>query len=128
MQAFLKRTRVYFYYAFFFSLFINLLMLTLPVYMLQVFDRVISSRSEETLVVLTLAAVFGLSLHMILSLLRERLLLGSGVALDGNGRASSAARGTENGSETWPERIYRRFTRCGHNPQLSQRDRYYRLV
>ena len=83
MQAFLKRTRVYFYYAFFFSLFINLLMLTLPVYMLQVFDRVISSRSEETLVVLTLAAVFGLSLHMILSLLRERLLLGSGVALDG---------------------------------------------
>ncbi len=41
----------------FFSFCINLLMLTAPLYMLQVFDRVLNSRSEETLLFLTLIAV-----------------------------------------------------------------------
>lgn len=41
--------------AFFFSVFTNLLMLTGPLFMLQVYDRVLASRSEETLV-----ALFGL--------------------------------------------------------------------
>ncbi|WP_425410220.1 type I secretion system permease/ATPase [Hyphococcus sp.] len=36
------------------SFFVNLLMLTGPLYMLQIYDRVISSRSYETLAVLTL--------------------------------------------------------------------------
>lgn len=36
----------------FFSIFTNLLMLTGPLFMLQVYDRVLSSRSEETLVAL----------------------------------------------------------------------------
>jgi ATP-binding cassette subfamily C protein len=38
----------------FFSVFCNLLMLTGPLFMLQVYDRVLASRSEETLVALTL--------------------------------------------------------------------------
>lgn len=37
-----------------FSVFVNLLMLTGPLYMLQVYDRVLGSRSEATLVALTL--------------------------------------------------------------------------
>jgi ATP-binding cassette subfamily C protein len=41
-------------WAFVFSIFVNLLMLTGPLYMLQVYDRVLSSRSVETLVALTL--------------------------------------------------------------------------
>jgi ATP-binding cassette subfamily C protein len=41
--------------AIFFSIFTNLLMLTGPLFMLQVYDRVLGSRSEETLV-----ALFGL--------------------------------------------------------------------
>ena len=41
--------------ALFFSIFTNLLMLTGPLFMLQVYDRVLGSRSEETLV-----ALFGL--------------------------------------------------------------------
>jgi len=39
---------------FIFSIFVNLLMLTGPLYMLQVYDRVLSSRSLETLTALTI--------------------------------------------------------------------------
>jgi len=44
-----------------FSFFVNLLMLTGPLYMLQVYDRVLSSRSEATLLALTalIAALYG---------------------------------------------------------------------
>ncbi len=40
-----------------FSLVINILMLTPTIYMLQLYDRVLSSRSEETLVMLTLIVI-----------------------------------------------------------------------
>jgi ATP-binding cassette subfamily C protein len=40
------------------SAFVNLLMLTGPLFMLQVYDRVLTSRSEETLVTLTLLVAF----------------------------------------------------------------------
>ena len=48
--------------AFVFSVFVNLLMLTGPLFMLQVYDRVLSSRSEETLLALTVlvAALYAL--------------------------------------------------------------------
>jgi len=39
------------------SLFVNVLMLTVPLYMLQIFDRVLMSRSDETLFFLSVAAV-----------------------------------------------------------------------
>lgn len=42
------------------SAFVNLLMLTAPLYMLQVFDRVLTSQSLDTLVVLSLMAVVAL--------------------------------------------------------------------
>ena len=47
---------------FVFSIFVNILMLTGPLFMLQVYDRVLGSRSEETLVALFIlvAALFGL--------------------------------------------------------------------
>jgi ATP-binding cassette subfamily C protein EexD len=47
-----------FYTAAFFSLFINLLMITPAIYMLQVYDRVLSSGSESTLLVITLLLLF----------------------------------------------------------------------
>jgi ATP-binding cassette subfamily C protein len=45
-----------------FSVFVNLLMLTGSLYMLQIYDRVLPSRSEETLLALTIliAALFAL--------------------------------------------------------------------
>jgi PrtD family type I secretion system ABC transporter len=57
LQAALRRCRGAVAAVVFFSLCINLLMLTAPLYMLQVFDRVLNSRSEETLMFLTLIAV-----------------------------------------------------------------------
>jgi ABC-type protease/lipase transport system fused ATPase/permease subunit len=61
MHEFLKHFRAHFLAAAFFSLIINVLMLAPALFMLQVFDRVVSSRSGETLImlfVLTLVALF----------------------------------------------------------------------
>ncbi len=57
LQAALRRCRGALIAVVFFSMCINLLMLTAPLYMLQVFDRVLNSRSTETLLFLTLIAV-----------------------------------------------------------------------
>jgi PrtD family type I secretion system ABC transporter len=77
-----SRFRSLFVYAGLFSLAINLLLLAPPLYMLQVFDRVLTSRSGETLVVLTIAAIAALIVMAFLDVLRSRLLAAAGVALD----------------------------------------------
>ena len=82
MRDLVSRFRPYFLYAGLFSLAINLLLLVPPLYMLQVFDRVLASRSVETLAVLTLAAVVALVVMALLDVLRARLLAASGAALD----------------------------------------------
>jgi len=76
------RLRPFFVYAGLLSLAINLLLLAPPLYMLQVFDRVISSRSEETLIALTLATVAAIGLMAFLDAIRARLLAAAGIALD----------------------------------------------
>ncbi len=65
-----------------FSFVINVLLLVPPLYMLQVFDRVITSRSEETLLLLSFAAILALLVMAFLDMLRGRLLAAAGVALD----------------------------------------------
>lgn len=61
-----------------FSIFVNLLMLTGPLFMLQTYDRVLSSRSEETLVAL-LILITGLFLMMgLLEYARGRVLARAG--------------------------------------------------
>lgn len=57
-----------------FSIFANMLMLTGPLYMLQVYDRVLSSRSVETLVALTLLVAFLYGIMGILDFVRGRVL------------------------------------------------------
>jgi ATP-binding cassette subfamily C protein len=54
----LRRSRALLWSTFLFSAFVNLLMLTGPIYMLQVYDRVLGSRSEETLVALSILVTF----------------------------------------------------------------------
>ncbi|MGR6035820.1 MAG: type I secretion system permease/ATPase [Candidatus Nitrosoglobus sp.] len=66
----------------FFSMFINLLMLVPPLYMLQIYDRVITTRSEETLLVLTLAVIFLFTVLGGLELVRSRILIRMGNRLD----------------------------------------------
>lgn len=56
-----------------FSVFVNLLMLTGPLYMLQVYDRVLSSRSEATLVALTLLIALLYGIMGVLDHARSRL-------------------------------------------------------
>ncbi|MCP4780280.1 MAG: type I secretion system permease/ATPase, partial [Hyphomicrobium sp.] len=65
-----------------FSLVINLLMLTGPLFMLQVYDRVLASRSVPTLIALTLL-VAGLFTFMgLLQIVRSRILARVGQRLD----------------------------------------------
>jgi PrtD family type I secretion system ABC transporter len=59
---------------FIFSIFVNLLMLTGPLYMLQVYDRVLGSRSEETLVALSLLVAALYLLMGILDYARAQLM------------------------------------------------------
>ena len=53
----------------------NLLMLVVPVYSLQIFDRVLTSRSVETLLYLTLIAAVMISAYAFLEAIRLKLLL-----------------------------------------------------
>ncbi len=57
-----------------FSFFVNLLMLTGPLYMLQIYDRVLSSRSYETLAVITLLTVVLFAAMAALDFVRGALL------------------------------------------------------
>src|SRR5260221_379897 len=82
MRELTARFRPFFLYAGVFSLAINLLLLAPTLYMLQVFDRVLASRSEETLVVLTVAVAIALFAMSLLEALRSRLLAAVGAALD----------------------------------------------
>ena len=59
----------------FFSMFINLLMLVPPLYMLQLYDRVITSRSESTLYMLTLIVVILFITMGLLEVVRSRMLI-----------------------------------------------------
>lgn len=66
----------------FFSLFINLLMLVPSIYMLQVYDRVLMSRNETTLLMLTLIMLGLYVLMGLLELARSRVLVRVSSALD----------------------------------------------
>lgn len=65
-----------------FSFFINMLMLSMPLYMLQLFDRVLSSRSEETLILLTAAALGAVAIMGVLTSIRWSLLVRASGKLD----------------------------------------------
>lgn len=84
MNSFLKKWMRYFCFAGFFSLFINALNLTFPIYMLAIYDKVLVSRSMPTLITITLGATFALVVFACLDFLRSRLLVRVGVAIDRN--------------------------------------------
>ncbi len=61
-----------------FGAFINLLKLSLPLYTLQILDRIPSSRSIETLIMLSLIALFAVIAGVALEAIRSRLFGGWG--------------------------------------------------
>ena len=64
------------------SAIINILMLTGPLFMLQVYDRVLSSNSVPTLVVLGIIAITLYSFYGMLDIIRSRILLRIGQYVD----------------------------------------------
>lgn len=64
-----------------FSMFVNLLMLTGPLYMLQVYDRVLGSRSEPTLIALSGLVIFLFLVMGLLDHARGRVLARIGARL-----------------------------------------------
>jgi len=57
-----------------FSVFVNLLMMTLPIYLFQISDRVLTSRSLETLAMLSIVAIGFLCILALLDALRRQVL------------------------------------------------------
>ena len=82
MRRFMIKWLKYFFFAGLFSLFINLLYLTFPIYMLAIYDRVLTSYSMPTLMTITAAALFALLVFGLLDFLRSRLLVMAGVDMD----------------------------------------------
>ncbi|MBC6442241.1 MAG: type I secretion system permease/ATPase [Rhodobacteraceae bacterium] len=73
-----KKSRNLFVSVGFFSIFVNLLMLTGPIFMLQIYDRVLGSRSEATLVALTVLVAFLYIIYGLLEWARGRVLARAG--------------------------------------------------
>ena len=72
----------YFLFAGLFSLAINILNLTSPIYMTQVYDRVLGSGSEATLIMLTLACCLALAVLAGLDNVRSAVLIRAGIRFD----------------------------------------------
>src|SRR5262249_22518410 len=82
LRRVIEACRGYFVTAGVFSLAINLLYLAAPLYMLQVYDRVISSSSEVTLVMLTIALLMALLALAGLDAVRAHVLTRASIRLD----------------------------------------------
>ena len=65
-----------------FSSVVNLLMLAGPLYMLQVYDRVLASRSVPTLIALTILLVGAYGFQALLDVIRARIVARSAALLD----------------------------------------------
>jgi len=82
MKNFIKEFRKHLFFAGVFSFFDNMLLLASPLYMLQLFDRVMTSRSNATLIMLTVAVVGALVVMFLLETLRARLLGAASILMD----------------------------------------------
>ncbi|MDA8585556.1 type I secretion system permease/ATPase [Rhodobacteraceae bacterium] len=69
-----NNSRHFLWFALVFSVFVNILMMTGPLFMLQVYDRVLGSRSEETLVALVVLVLGLYGFMWLLDFARSRLL------------------------------------------------------
>lgn len=101
-----RRSRHFLGFALVFSVFVNILMLTGPLFMLQVYDRVLVSRSEETLFALVALVLALYVLMWLLDFARTRLLARYGarlqVALDRTVFANDLTPGGSTAADSLP--------------------------
>ncbi|NSY39509.1 type I secretion system permease/ATPase [Leisingera sp. ANG59] len=81
LRAVRQQSRGLYWFTGVFSFFVNLLMLTGPLYMMQVYDRVLGSRSEATLLALSLLVVFLYGMMGLLDFARGRIMARVGARL-----------------------------------------------
>ncbi|MBL4810847.1 MAG: type I secretion system permease/ATPase, partial [Rhodobacteraceae bacterium] len=74
LAAVRKKSRGLYWSVALFSLFVNALMLTGPLYMLNVYDRVLGSKSLETLISLSIIVAFLYSMMGLLDIVRGRIM------------------------------------------------------
>ncbi|WP_417726988.1 type I secretion system permease/ATPase [Roseovarius sp.] len=74
LRAARRESRGLYWFVGIFSFFVNLLMLTGPIYMLQVYDRVLGSRSLETLIALSALVLFLYTMMGLLDYARGRVM------------------------------------------------------
>ncbi|MDN3722146.1 hypothetical protein QW131_30525 [Roseibium salinum] len=76
-------------------------MLSIPIYLFQISDRVLTSRSTDTLIMLSALVVGFLLIHVLLDMVRRVLLMRIAVETEtrlGPSVLSAAARASQNGS------------------------------
>ncbi|NJO53502.1 MAG: type I secretion system permease/ATPase [Bacteroidales bacterium] len=84
-----------------FSFVTNLIVLAVPIYLFQISDRVMSSRSTDTLMMLTVVVVAAILLHVFLDMMRRFILMRIAVEAESKLGApvlSAAAKASQNGS------------------------------
>ena len=84
-----------------FSIMVNLLVLSIPVYLFNMSDRVLTSRSTDTLVMLTMIVVFAIGAHVLMDMMRRIILMRVAVETEarlGGPVLSAAAKAAQSGS------------------------------
>ena len=84
-----------------FSVAVNLLVLAIPIYLFNMSDRVLTSRSTDTLVMLTIIVVIAIAAHVLMDMMRRIILMRVAVETEaklGGPVLSAAAKSAQNGS------------------------------
>ncbi|WP_334433789.1 type I secretion system permease/ATPase [Bradyrhizobium sp. AZCC 1610] len=84
-----------------FSIAVNLLVLAIPIYLFNMSDRVMTSRSTDTLVMLTIIVVVAIAAHVLMDMMRRVILMRVAVETEaklGGPVLSAAAKSAQSGS------------------------------
>ncbi|NOJ45315.1 type I secretion system permease/ATPase [Bradyrhizobium archetypum] len=84
-----------------FSVAVNLLVLAIPIYLFNMSDRVMTSRSTDTLVMLTIIVVIAIGAHVLMDMMRRIILMRVAVETEarlGGPVLSAAAKAAQSGS------------------------------
>ncbi|MEH2522512.1 MULTISPECIES: type I secretion system permease/ATPase [unclassified Bradyrhizobium] len=84
-----------------FSVAVNLLVLAIPIYLFNMSDRVLTSRSTDTLVMLTIIVIIAIGAHVLMDMMRRIILMRVAVETEarlGGPVLSAAAKAAQGGS------------------------------